>query len=98
MARYQIHARTLPDGHPMTIIGRDADTLEKLIAAGPRGLTTIEYPAPRVSHYVFKLRRMGIVIETVDEPHGGKFSGTHGRYILRSEVEILPAHSVQAAA
>ena len=90
MSRYTIRARVLPDGAPMTIVGRDADTLEKLIDAGPRGLTPIEYPAPRWSHYVFKLRRAGIVIETIDESHGGTFSGTHARYVLRSEVEILP--------
>jgi hypothetical protein len=95
--RYTIRARILPDGALMTIVGRDADTLEKLIAAGLRGLTPIEYPAPRWSHYVFKLRRAGIIIETIDEPHGGPFAGHHARYVLRSEVEILRDDLEQAA-
>ena len=87
--RYTIRARILPDGRPMTIVGRNADTLEKLIAAGSRGVTTIEYPAPRVSHYVYRLRGMGFIINTVDEAHGGLFAGHHGRYTLVSQVEIL---------
>lgn len=87
--RYSISVRILPDGVPFTVVGRNADTLEKLIAVGERGLTTIEYPAPRVAHYIFRLRGMGIFIETIDEPHGGTFPGHHARYILRSKVEIL---------
>jgi hypothetical protein len=38
---------------------------------------------------VFKLRRAGFIIETVDENHGGPFAGTHARYVLRSQVTIL---------
>ena len=87
MSRYRISARVV-GGAFVTVTGRDADTLEKLMAAGERGLTPIEYPAPRWSHYVFKLRRAGFNIETIDEPHGGQFAGTHARYILRSQVEI----------
>ena len=89
MSRYRIRARVLPDGAPVTVVGRDADTLERLVEAGERGLTPIEYPAPRWSHYVFKLRGLGFIIETVDEPHGGAFPGHHARYVLRSQVEIL---------
>lgn len=78
-----------PDGseqiHKLT--GRVEDTLCKLIEAGAEGLTTIEYPAPRTSDYVFKLRKRGFVIETLTEPHDGPFPGHHGRYILRSKVE-----------
>lgn len=91
-ARHSIRARILPDGLPMTIVGRDAWCLERLLAAGKKGCTPIEQPAPRWSHYVWKLRtKHGIVVETIDEPHGGTFSGHHARYVLRSEVEILPA-------
>src|SRR5690348_5630016 len=84
--RYRLHH---PDGtseiHDLS--GRVEDTLAKLMDAGSAGLTTLEYPAPRTSDYVFKLRRRGFVIETLTEPHGGEFPGHHGRYILRSKVE-----------
>jgi hypothetical protein len=98
MSRYRILARRLPDGAFVTVTGRDADTLEKLQAAGERGLTPIEYPAPRWSHYVFKLRGLGFIIETIDEPHGGAFAGTHARYVLRSQVEIRPFEEDRRAA
>ena len=87
--RYQIKVRVLPDGAPMTIVGRNAETLEKLIAAGERGITSYENPAPRLAHYIFRNRRFGFLIETIDEAHGGRFPGTHARYVLRSDVQIL---------
>ncbi|MEC5383071.1 hypothetical protein VSX64_19770 [Aurantimonas sp. C2-6-R+9] len=95
--RYHIRARLLPDGAPITIVGRNADTLEKLLAAGEHGLTTIEYPAPRVAHYIYRLRGMGFVIETIDEAHGGAFPGHHARYVLRSEVQIIQDQIEEAA-
>ncbi|MFZ3580768.1 winged helix domain-containing protein [Loktanella sp. DJP18] len=70
--------------------GRDKWALGQLIGAGNRGCTPIENPAPRWSAYVFNLREIGVQIDTVHEPHGGDFSGLHGRYILRSRV--LPGH------
>lgn len=88
--RYTIRARILPDGLPMTIVGRDAWALEQLLAAGEVGCTPITRPAPRWSHYVWKLRtKHGLVIHTDDEAHGGQFAGHHGRYTLVSQVEIL---------
>lgn len=90
MSRYQIRVRKLPDGTPQTIVGRDAWALEQLLAAGERGCTPIDRPAPRWSHYVWKLRtKHGITVETIDEGHGGQFAGHHARYVLRSAVEIL---------
>jgi hypothetical protein len=77
------------DGGARTINprGRDAWMLGELIEAGSDGLTSLENPAPRISHYVFKLRRIyGLNVETIDEPHGGDFKGTHARYVLRSRV------------
>jgi hypothetical protein len=71
------------------LTGRVEDTLLKLLEAGHDGMTTLENPAPRVSDYVFKLRKRGFVIETLAEPHSGAFPGHHGRYILRSRVERL---------
>lgn len=75
-------------GEPFTIEvkGRDAWALDRLADAGPRGCTPITQPAPRWSAYVFNLRGLGVPIETVTEPHGGEFSGTHGRYVLRARV------------
>ncbi len=85
-----------PDGHATTIIGRPAWALAELIAAGSRGVTPITHPAPRWSHYVFILRReYGLLIETIDEPHGGQFAGTHARYVLRSDVVIEAPTGVQ---
>lgn len=98
MSRYKIRARRLPDGQFQTVVGRDADTLERLMQAGEKGLTPIEYPAPRWSHYVFKLRRAGFTIETIDEAHGGQFAGSHARYVLRDRVEIQRDDDMREAA
>lgn len=67
--------------------GRDAWARDRLCEAGPRGCTPITEPAPRWSAYIFNLRALGVPIETVTEPHGGAFSGTHGRYVLRATVQ-----------
>ena len=94
-------ARTMPDtirlkfrvgdfGPVLTVRGRYAWTLGHLIDAGERGVTPIERPAPRWSHYVFILRdEIGLAIQTVPETHGGNFSGRHGRYVLKSDVQVL---------
>lgn len=96
--RLVINARILPDGQAIRVVGRDAWALQNLIGAGERGCTPIDHPGPRWSHYVFKLRRFGFVIETVDEKHAGPFSGTHARYVLRSQVEILATTNDRRAA
>lgn len=97
MKRLIVTARILPNGHAVKVIGRDAWALRNLVAAGPRGCTPIEHPGPRWSHYVFKLRRAGFVIETIEEKHAGQFAGTHARYVLRSSVEIVDASDRRAA-
>lgn len=79
----------LPDGGVITLRGRNAWMLRKLMEAGKTGLTSIEAPAPRNSHYVHELRKAGISIVTEDEAHNGPYPGVHGRYFLRSEVKIL---------
>ncbi len=83
---------TLPDGSeslPVTVIGRDAWMLDQLMQVGAHGLTSIERPAPRISHYVHKLRGFGFDIDTEYEGHGGPFPGKHGRYRLLSKVRIV---------
>lgn len=67
--------------------GRDAWALGSLIVAGADGCTPIDNPGPRWSGYVHKLRHVyGLIVETIDEQHGGEFSGRHARYVLRSRV------------
>jgi hypothetical protein len=77
------------EGRTVKVRGRDAWALDALLRAGERGVTPIERPAPRWSHYIFKLRRAGLVVETIDEPHAGTYPGHHARYVLRSSVEVL---------
>lgn len=84
----------LPDGSLQTFAGREAWTLRHLLNAGPHGLTTIDHPAPRWSHYVYKLRKAGLVISTGYEAHRGDFPGTHGRYRLETAVEVVPMEGV----
>jgi hypothetical protein len=79
----------LPDGQRQTFEGRECWTLSHLINAGPAGITTLEQPAPRWSHYVFKLRKAGLVISTDREFHSGPYPGSHGRYRLETPVTIV---------
>ncbi len=70
----------------VTVSGRNRWALECLIAAGESGCTPKDHPGPRWSGYVFNLREIGFIIETVHERHEGPFPGKHGRYVLRSVV------------
>ena len=72
-----------------TLKGREAWAMHALIQSGPRGITPIDNPAPRMAHYIYKLRGGGFDIATIDEPHGGPFNGHHARYVLRSPVTVL---------
>jgi hypothetical protein len=91
MARYERKFR-IGEGYATRIVtlgGRFAWCLEKLIAAGERGLTALDEIGPRLSHYIFVLRgRHGLTIETREERHGGQFSGWHGRYVLHTKASI----------
>jgi hypothetical protein len=79
---------TLPDGSHRRFYGRDAWALKHLLKAASVGVTTIDHPAPRWSHYIYKLRKAGLSISTEHEPHAGDFPGTHGRYRLETSVRI----------
>lgn len=81
--------RHQPDAFTLTLTGRDAWTLERLVEAGATGCTPIEQPAPRWSAYVHRLRGMGVFIITHMEPHGGEFPGRHARYVLGCTVERM---------
>ena len=79
----------LDSGHVVVAQGRDAWALQALIDAGEKGCTPIENIGPRWSHYVWKLRRHGLIVETVTETHGGPYAGRHARYVLRTRVEVV---------
>ena len=79
----------LSGGRVVTFVGREAWCLRHLIAAGAVGLTTLDHPAPRWSHYVYKLRKAGLTISTDVELHSGSYPGHHGRYRLETPVTVL---------
>ena len=81
------------DGPVMTVQGREAWALARLVEAGDGGCTPITHPGPRWSDYTFKLRRRGSEVETVTEMHGGPYSGHHARYVLRSPVNVIEAEA-----
>jgi hypothetical protein len=88
--KVRVTIRIEPDGSPMTIYGREAWCLRRLIEAGEQGCTPIEQPAPRWSAYVHDLRhKFGLVIETIHEPHSGPYAGSHARYVAKSHVAII---------
>lgn len=78
-----------PEGHIISVNGREAWALQCLLLAGDKGVTPITTPGPRWSAYVHDLRTAGVNIETINEPHGPPFVGHHARYILRSPVKVI---------
>ncbi|WP_370647930.1 winged helix domain-containing protein [Phyllobacterium meliloti] len=96
MSKIKLRVRIEKDGPEMTIAGRYAWCFKRLKECGERGCTPIERPAPRWSHYVWVLRGLGLEIETITEPHDGPYAGTHARYVLRSDVEIVEDCEVPA--
>lgn len=68
--------------------GRLGWTMAQLVAAGAKGVTTIERPAPRWSGYIHTLRGYGIPIETIMEEHEGRYAGRHARYRLSCDATI----------
>ena len=82
---------------PLKLTKRAEFFLEELLAAGSEGITTIDYPGVRVGDAIFKLRKAGVVVDTVYEEHGGEFAGHHGRYVLRSKVVGLDGFTPTAA-
>lgn len=76
-------------GSTFTVTGQVAKALLALVEAGNKGVTALEVSswAYRLGAYVHTLRHaFGLVIELEREPHDG---GWHGRYMLRSPVEVL---------
>lgn len=93
---------TEPDGTERYIapVGRDGQTLEAAVKAEAKGFTALDLAhwAVRLSHYVYKLRKVyGLHIDMVEEPHGGEYPGKHGRYFLRSQVRLVESTEREAA-
>lgn len=81
-----------PLSEPMTVHGREAQTLDLLIRKGAAGFTSGEASplgwARRTSHYIFKLRGLGLAIATVREPTPD--GAMVARYSLACPVCIVP--------
>ncbi|XUJ36606.1 winged helix domain-containing protein [Bradyrhizobium japonicum] len=86
MSKLTIHKS---DGARQTFTGRQAWMLRRLIDAGSRGITLLDHPAPRGSHYIYMLRKAGLNISTTNEPHEGPFPGMHGRYRLETSITLV---------
>jgi hypothetical protein len=97
MADVTLLEALLPDGRPFKAKGREAWALHELFVAGEKGVTPRERPAPRWSCYVQRLRKRGVVIETIRERHRGAFAGQHGRYVLRTTLSLVTVSPSPAA-
>jgi hypothetical protein len=83
------------DGSLQTFTGRQAWMLRRLISAGAAGLTFLDHPAPRCSHYIYMLRKAGLNISMTSEPHAGQFPGMHGRYRLETPITLVSDEAAQ---
>jgi hypothetical protein len=87
--RYPQLVAAMPDGSKLHVVGREAETLIRLVEKGPRGLRAYDFPGGppfRLGAYVHDLRRMGLFIITERERHA---TGLHGVYFLQTPVRIL---------
>lgn len=82
---------TNPNGTTRSIffVGRNAWCLNTLINAGDSGITSMKNPAPRLSAYIYNCRQAGVDIETINEKHGGTYSGYHARYRLKAKIVAI---------
>lgn len=79
--------------------GRVAQALCLLASAGEAGLTSATVGNARLSAAIYRLRREhGLTIITETESHSGEFAGHHGKYVLRTAVEVGNAEPVEEAA
>jgi hypothetical protein len=90
-ARYGLRQEDAPllPPKPINVPKRAAWFLEERVKASAAGVTTIDYPGVRVGDCILKLRKAGVDVQTIYEPHEGEFAGRHGRYVLRSRVELI---------
>lgn len=82
----------------IVLSGKVARTLRALIVSGKKGITAKDCLCftMRLSEYIRSLRHdYYLNIETINEKHKGlDGSGTHGRYILHSDVSLLSDREV----
>jgi hypothetical protein len=85
-----------PSGE-FSVSGQTARALLALVDAAGRGVTALELSAwaLRLAAYVHSLRRLGLAITLLREPHPG---GWHGRYVLASPVQLLSICSGEGGA
>ena len=92
MEQFTLSFRSPPDGPKQTVTGRVAQTLTLLVQTGPKGFTSGEASplgwARRTSHYILKLRELGLEILTVWEKAG---DCRIGRYVLLTPVVVIAA-------
>lgn len=83
-----VACQRLDGGGAFTVTGQTARALVALHSAGNRGVTALEVStwAYRFAAYCFDLRRLGLDIETLREPHVG---GWHGRHVLHTPVTLV---------
>lgn len=87
-----VHAEG-PNGR-FYVTGQTGRALLAFVEAGEAGRTANEVSSwgYRLAAYVHDLRRLyGLEIEMLKEPHPG---GWHGRYVLRSPVQVLAVQQV----
>ena len=97
-ARLKLEFRNLSTGSVHEVEGQEARCLRALHEAGSQGVTSLEIStwALRTSHYVYKLRKLGLAIDMEREKHGGVAPGHHGRYRLLTGIQILTEMQVAA--
>jgi hypothetical protein len=79
------------DGEKIRVVGREAETLLRLVEKGERGLRAYDFPGGppfRLGAYIHDLRGMGLAIRTEREAHA---TGRHGVYFLETPVRIIRA-------
>lgn len=81
--------------------GKTSFILGQLVLAGPKGITTLElkHYTTRLANRISEYRNdYSLDIETLMEANTGSFGGTHGRYVLKTVVEVLPLENLPEAA
>ncbi|MEM9043253.1 MAG: hypothetical protein AAGC81_01055 [Pseudomonadota bacterium] len=76
------------DAREVLLSGRVLWAIQELLRAGPKGITSIDYPGIRLAHFIFMLRKQGFAIVTEREAHGGQFPASHPRYRLHTQARI----------
>lgn len=91
MSKIKTRFRILGSDRICEVEGQEARALTALHDAGAAGITAQEVStwALRLAHYVMKLKKLGLSIDMVREKHSGPVPGWHGRYFLRTAIQII---------